>query len=128
MSTKQLVVEPAGLAANSPGAFASRVAEASQFEDAWNIASLEFGELEPDARTAGGLSTLTKMALRQSDMITQAHMPIDTDEMKGMSVIEVEQLMSQKMIALSNAKALIDVSWALLKSTRQSVDAVMNSK
>lgn len=124
----QIAVELTDSSASSP-APAPPAARVSDFEAAWDDAALDFADdVLPAPVAAGEPSVLSGMAQRSSEIFAHAVSSLDFNAIHGMSAVQAIAYMTQHQIDLSYAKTLMDLSWGALKSARQSVDTVMNSK
>ena len=104
-------------------------ADATQFDAAWKATLDAFGDdFEPAASSVAGPSALGNAVAQQAAQLSDSHAPITMEALQKMSAVEVIETLSSQKIAQDSAAAMMNINMQLMKTARQSVDAVMNSK
>ena len=127
-SQTPIPIESTDVSASSPARPASD-ANVSDFAAAWDDATMEFAEDSTTlAVTPAEPSVLSGIAHRSSEIFANAVSSMDFNAIRSMSTMQAISYATQHQIDLSYAKALMTLNWNVLKTARQSVDTVMNSK
>ncbi|RYX91568.1 MAG: hypothetical protein EOO28_25360 [Comamonadaceae bacterium] len=120
-------------AAGSAPAAGPSAADISAFDAAWDSAGGQMASMPADGLVASAgdsskPSVLHELAAKQSQMLQQAYQALDENDLRRMSTIQVQNALSQKAIESNTAAASLNMGWNFLKTTRQSIETVMNSK
>jgi hypothetical protein len=73
-------------------------------------------------------SMLSDIAQHQRSVLENAYAPMDEAALAKMPLLQLQTYLTQRKIDSNYASALLDANWNVLKSARQSVDTVLNSK